>query len=79
VFASKGGAPTSPDWYHNIVANPAIEAEIGTETVPLAARVAAPAEREEIWVPWKTANPGFAEYEAKTSRTIPVVILEPAS
>jgi deazaflavin-dependent oxidoreductase (nitroreductase family) len=79
VFASKGGAPTSPDWYHNIVANPAIEAEIGTETVPLSARVADPAEREEIWVPWKTANPGFAEYEAKTTRTIPVVILEPAS
>jgi deazaflavin-dependent oxidoreductase (nitroreductase family) len=78
VFASKGGAPTNPDWYYNILAHPALEAEIGTETVPLTARVAGPEEREQIWVPWKTANPGFAEYEAKTTRTIPVVILEPA-
>jgi deazaflavin-dependent oxidoreductase (nitroreductase family) len=78
VFASKGGAPTNPDWYYNILAHPALEAEIGTETVALTARVAGPEEREQIWVPWKTANPGFAEYEAKTTRTIPVVILEPA-
>ena len=66
VFASKGGAPTNPDWYHNILAHPAVEAEIGTEKVSLTARVAGPEEREKIWVPWKTANPGFAEYEAKT-------------
>jgi deazaflavin-dependent oxidoreductase (nitroreductase family) len=79
VFASKGGAPTNPAWYHNILAHPEVEAEIGTQTVPLRARVAGPGEREEIWVPWKTANPGFAEYEANTSREIPVVILEPAS
>jgi deazaflavin-dependent oxidoreductase (nitroreductase family) len=79
VFASKGGAPTNPAWYHNILAHPEVEAEIGTQTVPLRARVAGPGEREEIWVPWKTANPGFAEYEASTSREIPVVILEPAS
>jgi deazaflavin-dependent oxidoreductase (nitroreductase family) len=78
VFASKAGAPTNPDWYYNILAHPALEAEIGTETVALTARVADPEEREQIWVPWKTANPGFAEYEAKTTRTIPVVILEPA-
>ena len=79
VFASKGGAPTNPAWYHNLLAHPEVQAEIGTQTVPLRARVAEPAERERIWVPWKTANPGFAEYEAKTTRTIPVVILEPAS
>jgi deazaflavin-dependent oxidoreductase (nitroreductase family) len=79
VFASKGGAPTNPAWYHNLLAHPEVQAEIGTQTVPLRARVAEPAEREEIWVPWKTANPGFAEYEASTSRQIPVVILEPAS
>jgi deazaflavin-dependent oxidoreductase (nitroreductase family) len=79
VFASKGGAPTNPAWYHNVLAHPEVEAEIGTQTVPLRARVAGPGEREEIWVPWKTANPGFAEYEANTSREIPVVILEPAS
>jgi deazaflavin-dependent oxidoreductase (nitroreductase family) len=79
VFASKGGAPTHPAWYHNILAHPEVQAEIGTQTVPLRARVADPAERERIWVPWKTENPGFAEYETKTSRQIPVVILEPAS
>ena len=78
VFASKGGAPTNPDWYHNLVAHPDVQAEIGTRTVPLTARVAGPEERERIWVPWKTENPGFAEYESKTSRQIPVIILEPA-
>jgi deazaflavin-dependent oxidoreductase (nitroreductase family) len=79
VFASKGGAPTNPAWYHNLLAHPEVEAEIGTQTVPLRARLAEPAERERIWGPWKTANPGFAEYERNTSRQIPVVILEPAS
>ena len=79
IFASKGGAPTNPDWYYNILAHPAVEAEIGTQKVRLTARVAGPEEREKIWVPWKTANPGFAEYEAKTDREIPVVILEPAT
>src|SRR5580693_3641165 len=78
VFASKGGAPTNPDWYHNLVAHPDVQAEIGTRTVPLTARVAGPEERERIWVPWKTENPGFAEYESKTSRQIPVIILAPA-
>jgi deazaflavin-dependent oxidoreductase (nitroreductase family) len=79
VFASKGGAPVSPDWYHNLVANPRVRAEIGTQTVELRARVADAAEREPIWTAWKQANPGFAEYEAKTTRQIPVVFLEPVS
>jgi deazaflavin-dependent oxidoreductase (nitroreductase family) len=78
VFASKAGAPSNPDWYHNIVAHPAVEAEVGTRKIPLAARVATGSEREEIWSAHKAANPGFAEYERKTSRQIPVVILEPA-
>lgn len=78
VFASKAGAPTNPDWYHNLVANPRVTAEIGTQTLPLVARVAAGDEREQIWAAHKAANPGFAEYEAKTTRQIPVVILEPA-
>jgi deazaflavin-dependent oxidoreductase (nitroreductase family) len=77
VFASKAGAPVSPDWYHNLVANPRVRAEIGTQTVDLRARVADAAEREPIWTAWKQANPGFAEYERKTSRQIPVVFLEP--
>ena len=78
VFASKAGAPTNPDWYYNLVANPQVSAEIGTETVSLVARVAEGAERDRIWEAQKSANPGFADYERKTTRQIPVVILEPA-
>jgi len=54
-----------------------VEAEIGTATVKLRARVAEGAERDRIWAAHKAANPGFAEYEKKTTRRIPVVILEP--
>jgi deazaflavin-dependent oxidoreductase (nitroreductase family) len=79
VFASKAGAPTNPDWYHNLVANPDVRAEIGTQTLALRARVAGDAERDPIWTAHKAQNPGFAEYEAQTTRQIPVVILEPAS
>jgi deazaflavin-dependent oxidoreductase (nitroreductase family) len=78
VFASKAGAPTNPDWYHNLVANPAVTAEIGADTVQLHARVAGLEEREPIWSAHKAEYPGFADYESKTSREIPVVILEPA-
>ncbi len=78
VFASKAGAPANPDWYHNLVANPAVSAEIGTSAVDLTARVAAGDERAQIFDAQKRDFPGFAEYEAKTTRTIPVVILEPA-
>ena len=79
VFASKAGAPTNPDWYHNLVANPHVQAEIGAATVALTARVAGDAEREPIWAAQKAEYPGFAEYERSTTRQIPVVILEPAS
>jgi deazaflavin-dependent oxidoreductase (nitroreductase family) len=78
IFASKGGAPDNPDWYHNVLAHPKVSAEIGTQTVSLVARVAAGEERERIWTANKQANPGFADYERKTTRQIPVVILEPA-
>jgi deazaflavin-dependent oxidoreductase (nitroreductase family) len=77
VFASKAGAPTNPDWYHNLRAHPEVSAEIGTETRHYTARVAEGAEREAIWGPHKEQNPGFAEYERKTDRQIPVVVLEP--
>jgi deazaflavin-dependent oxidoreductase (nitroreductase family) len=75
VFASKGGAPTNPDWYHNLVKNPSVEAEIGTDTLPFTARVAEGDERDRIWAAQKSAYPGFAEYETKTTRQIPVIIL----
>lgn len=79
VFASKAAAPTNPDWYHNLVANPSVQAEIGTTTVALTARVANDAEREPIWAAQKAEYPGFAEYEKRTTRQIPVVILEPSN
>ena len=78
VFASKGGAPTNPDWYHNLLANPRTRAEIGTETVELVARVAEGDERDRIWSAQKAAYPGFADYERKTTRQIPVIVLQPA-
>jgi deazaflavin-dependent oxidoreductase (nitroreductase family) len=76
VFASKAGAPTNPDWFHNLVANPDASVEVGTDTVAVRARVAEGDERERIWATQKERYPGFAEYEAKTDRVIPVVILE---
>ncbi|HEY1674225.1 MAG TPA: nitroreductase family deazaflavin-dependent oxidoreductase [Streptosporangiaceae bacterium] len=78
IFASKAGAPENPAWFFNLKANPKATIEIGTDTVPVTARVASPEEREPIWTQQKKDQPGFAEYEQKTSRQIPVVILEPA-
>lgn len=77
VFASKAGAPTSPDWYHNLVANPRGSIEVGDKTVNVVAKVAEGETRERLWSQQKELYPGFAEYEAKTTRQIPVVILEP--
>jgi deazaflavin-dependent oxidoreductase (nitroreductase family) len=76
VFASKGGAPTNPDWYHNLKAHPQTTAEIGTETVAVTAREAEGDERTQIWEAQKKDSPGFADYEKNTTRQIPVMILE---
>jgi deazaflavin-dependent oxidoreductase (nitroreductase family) len=78
VFASKAGAPSNPDWYRNLVAHPDVTAEIGTTTRSFRARTAEPDERGPIWEKQKADYPGFADYEAGTSREIPVVILDPA-
>ena len=78
VFASMAGAPNNPAWFHNLVANPDVTVEIGTETKAFRARVAEPGEREPIWTRQKADYPGFADYESKTDRVIPVVILDPA-
>jgi deazaflavin-dependent oxidoreductase (nitroreductase family) len=78
VFASKGGAPTNPDWYHNLLANPRATVEVGTDTIPVVARRAEGEERQRLWALQKADVPGFADYEARTRREIPVVILEPA-
>ena len=76
VFASKGGAPTNPDWYHNLIAHPDATIEVGTETIPVRTRVAAGEERDRLWHRLVLLIPAFGEYERKTSRTIPVVVLE---
>jgi deazaflavin-dependent oxidoreductase (nitroreductase family) len=77
VFGSKGGSPKNPDWFYNIVANPRVTVEVGTQTVDAVARVPSRVERDRIWEKQKELNRAFADYEQKTSRTIPVVILEP--
>jgi deazaflavin-dependent oxidoreductase (nitroreductase family) len=76
VFASKGGAPSHPDWYHNLVADPQVTAEIGTEIRSFRARTASGAERDRIWARQKIAIPSIDDIQAKTDRTIPVVVLE---
>ncbi len=76
VFASKAGAPTNPDWYHNLVANPEVTVEIGTGTHPARARVTEGDERDRIYAAQAELYPGFAEYQERTARVIPVVALE---
>jgi deazaflavin-dependent oxidoreductase (nitroreductase family) len=75
VFASKGGAPTNPDWYHNLVANPEVGVEFGTDQFQATAEPVSGELREEIYARQAKAFPGFAEYQEKTNRLIPVVAL----
>ncbi|AKS34668.1 nitroreductase family deazaflavin-dependent oxidoreductase [Mycolicibacterium goodii] len=76
IFASKGGADTNPDWYHNLVANPDTVVELGTETFPVKARVLTGAERDEIYAKQVALEPQFGDYQRKTTRLIPVVELQ---
>ena len=78
VVASKGGAPTNPDWYYNLLANPRATIEVGKERLEVTAEPAGPAERERLWAMVIERNPAFKEYEKKTRRTIPLVILMPS-
>ena len=75
IVASKAGAPTNPDWYHNLVANPEVSVEVGTEQFQVRATVALEPERTQLYEKMATVNSGFAEYQRKTTRAIPVVIL----
>ncbi|MCB9077038.1 MAG: nitroreductase family deazaflavin-dependent oxidoreductase [Anaerolineaceae bacterium] len=75
IIASKGGAPTNPDWYYNLVAHPQVEVEAGTERFPARATVAEEPERTELFEKMATLYPGFADYEHQTTRVMPVVIL----
>ena len=75
VFASKAGADTDPDWYHNLVAHPEVTVEVGTETYTAQAKPVDRAERDRIYAEQARRYSGFADYEAKTARVIPVVEL----
>jgi len=77
IIASKGGAPDNPDWYYNIVANPKVSVEVGTEKFEAKAIVQSEPERTRLFNKMVAVMPGFAEYQKKTSRTIPVIVLTP--
>jgi deazaflavin-dependent oxidoreductase (nitroreductase family) len=79
VIASKGGAPTNPDWYHNILANPLVTVELGDERFQAESRVAEGEERRRLYDAQAAVMPAFADYEQKTDREIPVVVLERVS
>jgi deazaflavin-dependent oxidoreductase (nitroreductase family) len=75
VFASKAGAPTNPDWYHNLKANPEATVEVGDDTVDVRAAELPRAERDAKYAEQAALYPGFADYEKKTDRVIPVLAL----
>jgi deazaflavin-dependent oxidoreductase (nitroreductase family) len=75
VIASKGGADTNPDWYHNLLAHPEVSVEVGTEQFPAIAAAAAEPERTKLYEKMESISSGFTEYKHKTSRVIPVVTL----
>ena len=77
AVASKGGAPEHPVWYGNLVANPHIELQDGTVTREYDARELSGEEREQWWERAVAAYPDYADYQTKTDRQIPVLVLEP--
>lgn len=78
IIASKGGDDRHPDWYHNLVADPAVEITENGVTCPMRARTATPDEKAELWPEIVAAYKGYAGYQSRTDRDIPVVICEPA-
>lgn len=78
IIASKGGAPTHPDWYHNIAANPDVTVEVGTEKFPARAEVAPEPERTRLFNAQADLMPNFYEYQKNTERTIPVITISRA-
>lgn len=75
IVASKAGAPTNPDWYHNITANPRFDVEVGTERFAVMAQEIVGDERDEIWKRVVAERAGFGEYQSKTTRKIPLLRL----
>ncbi len=78
VIGSFAGADVNPAWVHNLRAHPSVHVEIGNESADVTARELPPAERDELFARITAAAPGFAEYQAKTTRVIPVFELQPA-
>jgi deazaflavin-dependent oxidoreductase (nitroreductase family) len=76
IVASKAGAPDNPGWYHNLAANPTVTVEIGNEKFQARARVTSGEERERLFNAHAKLMPQFNEYQRKTTRRIPVVVLE---
>jgi deazaflavin-dependent oxidoreductase (nitroreductase family) len=79
IIASKGGAPTHPDWYHNLRAHPEATVEVGSERFPVRATFPEGQERQRLFDQMAAKMPNFAEYQRNTTRQIPVVVLERAS
>ncbi len=79
IFASKGGAPSNPGWYHNLMAHPDTTIEVGDQTLPVRASEATGEERDRLYAAQAERIPQFAGYAQKTSRTIPVVVLTPVA
>jgi deazaflavin-dependent oxidoreductase (nitroreductase family) len=77
IFASKAGAPTNPDWYHNLKANPQASIEVGSDTIAVTASEASGQERERLFAAQVQKSPPFGEYQANTKRLIPVLTLSP--
>ena len=75
IIASKGGAPDNPDWFYNVVANPTVEVEYGTDKFKAKATVTEEPERSELYAQAVDEFPGFGDYEEKTDRVIPVITL----
>ena len=79
VFASKGGADTNPDWYHNLKAHPHIKIEVGDEIIAVHAEEIKGPERDRFYALQSSLYPRFADYKKKTKRIIPVIALTPES
>jgi deazaflavin-dependent oxidoreductase (nitroreductase family) len=77
LVASKGGFPRNPAWFHNLLAHPDTTVQIGARREAVRARVADPAERERLWPKVVATYPGYEDYQRRTAREIPLVILEP--
>ena len=75
IIASMAGAPKNPAWYHNLVAHPEIEVEVGTEKIKVTATEAKGAERDALYAKQAAKFPAFSDYEKKTTRRIPVLVL----